>query len=76
MTVYITHGAEYLTRRLREHRSRLGLALDYVAKAIDISAEDLTQYEYGKKPITQKELQKLADLYHVSPAYFLGGSPL
>ena len=76
MTVYITHGTEYLARRLREHRSRLGLALDYVAKAIDISAEDLTYYEYGKKPITQKELQKLADLYHVSPAYFLGGSPL
>ena len=76
MTVYITHGTEYLTRRLREHRSRLGLALDYVAKALDISAEDLTQYEYGKKPITQKVLQKLADLYHVSPAYFLGGSPL
>lgn len=76
MATYVTSGAEYLTRRLREHRSRLGLALDYVAKAIDISAEDLTHYEYGKKPITQKELQKLADLYHVSPAYFLGGSPL
>jgi len=76
MTVYVTHGTEYLTRRLREHRYRLGLALTYVANAVDISVEDLTQYEYGKKPITQKELQTLADFYHVSPAYFLGGSPL
>eukprot|EP01037_Dinobryon_pediforme_P018043 gene18043-18280_t len=50
-------------RRLREHRSRLGLALEYVAKAVGIPVEDLTQYEYGKKPITQEELQKLANLY-------------
>ncbi len=76
MATYVTSGTEYLTRRLREHRYRLGLALTYVAKAVDISVEDSAYYEYGKKPITQKELQKLADLYHVSPAYFLGGSPL
>jgi len=76
MTVYITHGTEYLTRRLREHRYRLGLALTYVANAVDIPVEDLTQYEYGRKPITQEELLKLANLYHVSPTYFLGGSPL
>lgn len=76
MATYVTSGTEYITRRLREHRSRLGLALTYVAKAVDISVEDLTHYEYGRKPITQEELQKLANLYHVSPAYFLGGSPL
>jgi len=76
MTVYITYGTEYLSRRLREHRFRLGLSLDYVAKAVDISAEDLTHYEYGKKPILQEELLKLANLYQVSPTYFLGGSPL
>ena len=76
MGSYVTFGAEYLTRRLREHRSRLGLTLDYVAKAVGILVEDLTQYEYGRKPITQEELQKLANLYGVSPAYFLGGAPL
>jgi transcriptional regulator with XRE-family HTH domain len=75
MTVYITHGSEYLTRRLREHRYRLGLGLAYVANAVNISVEDLTQYEYGQKPITQKELLKLANLYRVSPVYFLGGVP-
>ena len=76
MGSYVISGVEYLTRRLREHRSRLGLALDYVAKAVGIPVEDLTQYEYGRKPITQEELQKLANLYGVSPAYFLGGAPL
>jgi len=76
MGSYVTSGAEYLTRRLREHRSRLGLALEYVAKAVGIPVEDLSQYEYGRKPITQEELQKLASLYGISPAYFLGGAPL
>ncbi len=73
MTAYITHGTEYLTRRLREHRYRLGLGLAYVAEAVNISVEDLTQYEYGEKPITQAELLRLANLYRVSPVYFLGG---
>ena len=76
MGSYVTFGLEYLTRRLREHRFRLGLGLDYVAKAVGIPVEDLSQYEYGRKLITQEELQKLAILYGVSTAYFLGGAPL
>ena len=76
MTAYITDGMEYLNKRLREHRHRIGLAVDYVAKAIGISVEDLERYEYGKKPITKDALLKLSALYEVSPAYFLGGSPL
>ncbi|NBX69706.1 MAG: XRE family transcriptional regulator [Proteobacteria bacterium] len=67
------HGTEYLARRLKEHRRRLGLASDYVAKALDISVEDLEHYEYGGKPITKEDLIKLADFYRVSPSYFLGG---
>ena len=76
MTAYITDGMEYLNKRLREHRYRIGLAVDYVAKAIGIPVEDLECYEYGKKPITKDTLLKLSALYGVSPAYFLGGSPL
>ncbi|MBY0461815.1 MAG: helix-turn-helix transcriptional regulator [Alphaproteobacteria bacterium] len=76
MATYVVYGTESLMRRLREHRFRLGFFLNYVAKAADISADDLTQYEYGKKPITQEELLRLANLYKVSPAYFLGGLPI
>lgn len=75
MTAYVTYGIEFLNIRLREHRARLGLALMYVAKAVGISAEELQQYEYGKKPITKDALLKLSKLYQVSPAYFLGGIP-
>lgn len=40
MSVYVDYGTEYLSRRLREHRCRLGLALAYVSK-VDISVKDL-----------------------------------
>ena len=76
MANYVTYGTEHLMRRLREHRYRLGLALSYVAKAVGISVDDLQLYEYGQKPITREELLKIANLYRVSPAYFLGGVPL
>ena len=76
MSVYINYGTEYLNRRLREHRCRLGLAINYVAKVVDISVKDLEQYECGQKPITTEELSKLASLYKVSPSYFLGGIPI
>ena len=70
------HGTEYLTRRLKAHRYRLGLPPSYVAKALDISVEDLEQYEYGRKPLATETLIKLANLYQVSPSYFLGGLPV
>ncbi len=73
MSTYINYGTEYLSRRLREHRQRLGLALGYVSKVVDISVNDLQEYEYGQKLMTTEELSKLANLYKVSPSYFLGG---
>ena len=73
MSTYISYGTEYLTKRLREHRRRLGLPLNYVSKVVDISMNDLEKYEYGQKLITIEELSKLANLYKVSPSYFLGG---
>jgi len=76
MTAYVTYGDEYLKRRLKEHRYRMGLALSYVSKSVGIPVEDLESYEYGEKSITKEDLVKLADLYQVSPSYFLGGIPL
>ena len=73
MPTYIDYGTEYLSKRLREHRRRLGLPLSYVSKVLDIPVKDLEEYEYGHKPITTEELSKLATLYKVSPSYFLGG---
>ena len=73
MSTCINYGTEYLSRRLREHRRRLGLALEYVSKVVDISVNDLQEYEYGQKLMTTEELSKLANLYKVSPSYFLGG---
>lgn len=73
MQTYIDYGIEYLSKRLREHRCRLGLPLNYVSKVVDIPVKDLEQYEYGYKRITTEELSKLATFYKVSPSYFLGG---
>ena len=73
MSEYVNYGTEYLTKRLREHRRRLGLPLNYVSKVVDISMNDLEKYEYGQKLITIEELSKLANLYKVSPSYFPGG---
>jgi transcriptional regulator with XRE-family HTH domain len=73
---YPVHGTEFLTKRLKEHRCRLGLAPSYVAKVLDISVDDLEHYEYGRKPITTEALIKFAGLYRVSPSYFLGGLPV
>ena len=73
MTTYVTYETEYLNRRLREHCCRLSLPLNYAAKVVDILVDDLHIYEYEQKPITQEELSKLANLYRVSPSYFLGG---
>ncbi len=76
MQTHIHYGTEYLSRRLREHRRRLGLALSYVSKVVDIPIKDLEQYEYGCKLMTKEELSRLANLYRVSPSYFLGGIPV
>lgn len=76
MVTYITTDRALLIRRLRERRLRLGLALDYVAKACYISIQDLESYECGKKAIPQDVLLKLAALYQISPDYFLGGVPV
>jgi len=73
---YLKHGTDILTKRLKAHRYRLGLASSDVAKALDISVEELEHYEYGRKPITVEELIKLSSLYRVSPSYFLGGLPV
>lgn len=62
MSVYVNYGTEYLSRRLKEHRCRLGLALIYVSKVADISVNDLEQYEHGSKLITTEDLSKLSNL--------------
>ena len=63
MATYIEYGTEYLSKRLREHRHRLGFPLSFVSKAVDIPIADLEQYEYGHKLITVEELSRVAHLY-------------
>jgi hypothetical protein len=36
---------------------------------VGISADDLTQYEYGKKSITQEEFLKLSKLHKIAPNF-------
>ena len=73
MSTHIVYGSEYLSKRLREHRLRLGMPLSWVAGIVDIPEKNLEEYEQGAKSITKEELIKLSDLYQVSPRYFLGG---
>jgi len=62
-----------LNRRLRDYRRRKGLALSFVARALEISEEELINYEGGRKIVPSEILYQLSLLYDVSVTYFLRG---
>ena len=59
--------------RLRELREKYGYTQDYVAEAINISRITYVRYENNMRNVRGQELKALADLYHVSVDYILGG---
>ena len=65
-----------INRRLRDHRRRKGLALSFVARALEISEEELRDFEGGRKKVPSEVLHELSLLYKVSSTYFLRGFDL
>lgn len=56
--------------RLRLARQRLGLSLTKLANESGVSLRSLTNYENGKFPPTPENLQRLADVLALPPAFF------
>jgi len=65
-----------INRRLRDYRRRKGFALSFVARALEISEEELRDYEGGRKTVPSEVLYQLSLLYEVSSSYFLRGFDL
>lgn len=55
---------------LRHARQRANLTLKDVADKIGVSSGVIADYEYGRRDLSLAELEILAHLYHVPPAYF------
>ena len=58
--------------RLRECRERANLSQKYVALCLGIKAPSVCNWEAGKTRPSNENIEKLADLYHVSADYLLG----
>ncbi len=56
---------------LRKARVERGKTPKDVADAIGVSAQRLTEYEFGAKPVPVAQLQELADVLNVSMSYFI-----
>lgn len=60
--------------RLRELREKYGYTQDQVAEAINMSRITYVRYESDMRNVRGPELMALAELYHVTVDYILGGS--
>ena len=57
--------------RLKKAREQSGLTQNQVAKILGIAREQVSYYENGKREIGVDDLLKFADIYGVTPSYFL-----
>ena len=59
--------------RLKELRVEKGLSLEEVGKEIDVGRATMSKYEHGTiKKMPNEKIEKLAELFNVSPAYLMG----
>lgn len=74
MAVVIWHSLGMSTdlyRFLRAHRRARKLTLEYVASAIGIRQNTLSQWDTGARAVDLNDLEKLAAVYNVSPMALL-----
>ena len=65
--------SKLIGNRLKELRERAGLTLEDVGKKIGVSRATAQRYESGAiSGIPYDKIEKLAELYHVSPGYIMG----
>jgi ribosome-binding protein aMBF1 (putative translation factor) len=65
----------HIGARARSRRLQLGLSEELVSARIELKIEQIAQYESGTVELTMSQLVRLAQLLHVSPAYFYAGLP-
>ena len=61
-----------IAARLREARRLAGLSQGQVARLMDVHRPTISEIEAGNRRVSAEELQRLAELYDVSPAWILG----
>jgi transcriptional regulator with XRE-family HTH domain len=64
--------AEALARRLREAREFLNLSQQFVADQTGLARSAISDIERGTRRVDSLELKRLAALYRLPPAHFLG----
>jgi transcriptional regulator with XRE-family HTH domain len=65
---------ERLAKQLREAREYLGISQQFVADETGISRAAISAIETGRRRVAATELERLASVYKLPPAYFLEGS--
>lgn len=63
--------ARRIARRIRGKRRALGLTQDQVADALGVPPATIEAYERATLSVPPEHLVKLAELFEVSPSYFL-----
>lgn len=64
-----------IPEQLRAAREDLALSIDYVARALGIEKEELTNWEKSRSEPSLDQLWELAELYNRSTDYFLTHTP-
>lgn len=64
--------AQALARRLREAREFLNLSQQFVADQTGLARSAVSDIERGARRVDSLELKRLAALYRLPPAHFLG----
>ena len=64
---------EYVGRRLREKRQKLGMTLAYVAEKLSISHQQIQKYEQAQSRISAAILFQIGQVYGVPSHYFFEG---
>lgn len=65
-----------ISDRLKHARNRAGLTGPQVEERADIGRSSLSEFENGKRDPSLSQLQKLADVYRRSVAFFLAEGPI
>jgi transcriptional regulator with XRE-family HTH domain len=65
----------YVGRRMRLRRIQLGLSQGALAGKVGVSFQAVQKYESGDIRISASRLYDVAQVLHVSPAYFFEGYP-
>lgn len=64
---------EYVGKKLRDFRERIGLTLEDCAKKIGVSHQQIHKYELGQTKISPSILYKYCKLFSVNPNVFFEG---